>query len=133
MYYIILVLFKDSIFDKVYYLSHYIFITHDINQAASICEWFAVLYAGRIVERGSREDVLAKPLHPYTRKLLDCVTMFSTEKGPRYIPGEPPDLRELPPGCAFASRCDQVGPECREKTPVLEDRGNGHFVACFKA
>ncbi len=115
------------------YASSYIFITHDINQAASICEHFAVLYAGKIVEKGRRENVLERPLHPYTHKLLECLTLFNTEKGPKYIPGEPPDLRELPAGCVFATRCDQAGPECREKAPAIEDRGNGHFVACFRS
>jgi len=114
------------------YASSYVFITHDINQASSICEWFAVLYAGQIVERGRREDLLQSPLHPYTRKLLDCVALFSSAKGPKYIPGEPPDLRELHEGCSFAPRCERAAPECKERAPVLEDKGGGHFVACYK-
>jgi peptide/nickel transport system ATP-binding protein len=116
---------------KKEYSSSYIFITHDINQASSVCEWFAVLYAGKIVERGRRKDVLQSPLHPYTRKLLDCVAVFSSIKGPKYIHGEPPDLSELPKGCSFFPRCETAVPECREKEPVLEDKGGGHLVACY--
>ena len=118
---------------KKEFSSSYIFITHDINQASSICEWFAVLYAGQIVEKGTREDVLQSPLHPYTQKLLDCIALFNSDNGPRYIPGEPPDLRELPKGCSFAPRCEKAEPKCKEKAPRLEDRGGGHFVACYRA
>ncbi|MEN8613677.1 ABC transporter ATP-binding protein [Dehalogenimonas sp. THU2] len=118
---------------KQKYASSYVFITHDINQASSICEWFAVLYAGHIVEKGSREDVLRSPLHPYTRKLLDCIAVFASESGPKFIPGEPPRLTEVTAGCPFTPRCEIAGAECREKVPVLEDKGGGHFVACFNA
>ena len=108
----------------------YIFITHDIVQASSICEFFAVIYAGRIVEKGTREDVLNSPVHPYTQKLLDCIMLFGADRAIKYIPGEPPDLKALPKGCCFQPRCEKVGPGCKEKAPLLEDRGGGHFVAC---
>jgi oligopeptide/dipeptide ABC transporter ATP-binding protein len=117
---------------KQIYSSSYIFITHDITQASTVCEWFAVQYAGRIVEKGRREDIINKPFHPYTRKLLDCITLFASSKGPKYIPGEPPDLKELPSGCPFYPRCEESGPECIKSYPHLIDRGKGHFVACHK-
>ncbi|MDP6647307.1 MAG: ABC transporter ATP-binding protein [Dehalococcoidales bacterium] len=117
---------------KKEYSSSYVFITHDINQAGSICEWFAVLYAGQVVEKGRREDVLRLPLHPYTQKLLDCVDSFASAREPKYISGEPPALRELPDGCSFAPRCEKAGPECKEKAPGLEDKGGGHLAACYK-
>lgn len=110
----------------------YIFITHDIVQASSICEFFAVFYAGKIVEKGSREDVLKNPLHPYTKKLLDCIMLFGADKEIKYIPGEPPDLRSLPEGCRFRPRCSELGINCRDEDPQLEDKGSGHFVACHK-
>lgn len=110
----------------------YIFITHDIIQASSICEFFAVIYAGHIVERGTREDVLKSPLHPYTQKLLDCIMLFGADREIKYIPGEPPDLKALPMGCCFRPRCERYGPGCKEEAPLLEDKGGGHFVACHK-
>jgi len=115
---------------KQQFASSYLFITHDINQASSICEYFAVLYAGRIVEKGSRAAVLGSPRHPYTRKLLECIEIDRSKNTPAFIPGEPPDLRALPPGCPFQPRCDVAMPACREIAPALEDKRDGHFAAC---
>ncbi len=111
----------------------YIFITHDIHQASTICERFAVLYAGRVVEKGSREEVLEAPLHPYTRKLLECVALYRTGSGPMFIPGEPPDLRQLPSGCPFAPRCEYAMPVCLVQRPDLIERSQGRFFACHRA
>ena len=110
----------------------YIFITHDIIQASSICEFFAVFYAGQIVEGGKKEDILRNPLHPYTKQLLDCILIFGGDKGPRYIKGEPPDLKRLPSGCRFYPRCSEAMPACQTQEHKLEDKGSGHFVACHK-
>jgi oligopeptide/dipeptide ABC transporter ATP-binding protein len=123
----IISLLKDL---KQQFASSYLFITHDINQASSICENFAVLYAGRIVEKGSREAVLESPRHPYTRKLLECVEIGRLANTPAFIRGEPPILQALPTGCSFHPRCDLAMTICREKIPALEDRAGGHFAAC---
>ncbi len=116
---------------KKQYGASYVFITHDINQAAAICEQFAVLYAGRIVEKGSRAAVLGSPLHPYTQKLLQCVTIAGGA-GVKYIPGQPPDLRQAFPGCPFAPRCPNADRSCAESAPLLESKGGGHFAACHR-
>jgi peptide/nickel transport system ATP-binding protein len=95
-----------------------IFVTHDLGVASEIADRIAVMYAGRIVEEGPVADVLANPLHPYTRGLLaSTVHGQSRDHDIDAIPGSPPDLRRLPTGCAFAARCVQVSQECRAAEP----------------
>ncbi|WP_065128870.1 ABC transporter ATP-binding protein [Dehalogenimonas alkenigignens] len=108
----------------------YLFITHDIAQAAAVCDYFIVLYAGKIVEKGTREQILKTPLHPYTRKLLECISLSHQGEGVAYIPGEPPDLKGSNSGCSFAPRCDQSEAACLKGVPVLDETEEGHFVAC---
>lgn len=112
----------------------YLFITHDIALAASLCEYIAVVYAGKIVERGRTGEVLAHPLHPYTVKLLSCVPVLEPGRVIDFIPGEPPDLKSPPPGCRFHPRCHiaEIG-LCNAKEPLVEEKEPGHFVACHKA
>jgi peptide/nickel transport system ATP-binding protein len=112
-----------------------IFVTHDLGVAAQIADRVAVMYAGRIVELGSVRDVLMRPSHPYTMGML-----ASTIHGGRAreaeieaIPGSPPDLRWLPPGCSFAPRCRHAGPECTHSVPRPTDIAPGHISCCFKA
>jgi peptide/nickel transport system ATP-binding protein len=95
-----------------------IFVTHDLGVASEIADRIAVMYAGRIVEEGPVTDVLANPLHPYTRGLLaSTVHGQPRDRDIDAIPGSPPDLRRLPKGCAFAPRCPLVLPECRAGVP----------------
>ena len=109
-----------------------IFVTHDIGVAVEIGERIAVMYAGRIVESGSVADVLRHPRHPYTRGLL-ASRVERARKGDRLqtIPGAPPDLAALPPGCAFAPRCAQAVEGCRQQKPQLALGEDGHAVACL--
>ena len=82
------------------------FITHDFGVVAQLCDRVAVMYAGRIVETGPTSDILADPRHPYTRRLIDCVPEPGGGKRRlEAIPGLPPPVDDLPPGCAFAPRC----------------------------
>ncbi len=91
-----------------------LFITHDFGVVGQICERVAVMYAGRIVEEGPRDDVLARPAHPYTRRLIACVPELGGGKRRLpAIPGLPPAVDRLPEGCAFAPRCDRVTEACR--------------------
>lgn len=108
----------------------YIFITHDITLGKQIADFFAVMYAGRIVEYGSAEDVLRYPLHPYTKALLDCIPALESGKKIGLIPGEPPDLSEACIGCPFRFRPAIACEKCGEKEIELRDTGGGHFVAC---
>jgi peptide/nickel transport system ATP-binding protein len=110
-----------------------IFVTHDMGVAAEISDRVAVMYAGRFVETGPVETVLLSPRHPYTGALLACTVHGGRRGTPlRSIRGSPPDLRALPPGCAFAARCERVGAICRTDVPALSDMDaiSSHKVAC---
>lgn len=114
------------------FFSSYIFITHDIMLAKELCDFFAVMYAGRIVEMGSTEQILYNPLHPYTQRLLECIPTLERGKKIRFIPGEPPDLSlpEVSVGCPFRFRSAVACANCSEMEPPLQDKGDGHLVAC---
>jgi peptide/nickel transport system permease protein len=108
-----------------------IFITHDFGVVAQLCDRMAVMYAGRIVEEGPTNSVLSHPLHPYTRRLIACVPELG--EGRRElaaIPGLPPVVDDLPPGCAFAPRCEKARDECRQGDITL-DRSGARAVRCL--
>ncbi len=109
-----------------------LFITHDFGVVSAVCDRVAVMYAGRIVETGTTEEVLNAPAHPYTRKLIDCVPVLG-EPGRRLdaIEGRPPVVNDLPPGCAFAARCPRVKPDCRRGHIALSSLGNTQAVRCL--
>lgn len=95
-----------------------VFVTHDLGVAAEIADRVAVMYAGRVVEEGPVADVLSRPAHPYTAGLLrSTVHDQAPDEDIAAIPGSPPDLRRLPPGCSFAPRCSLVMPACRAEFP----------------
>jgi peptide/nickel transport system ATP-binding protein len=111
-----------------------IFVTHDLGVAAQIADKVAVMYAGRIVEYGDVRDVLMRPQHPYTLGMLaSTVHGQSRDKDIEAIPGSPPDMRRLPPGCSFAPRCRYAEAECIVAVPAATDLTPGHRVACIKA
>jgi oligopeptide/dipeptide ABC transporter ATP-binding protein len=109
-----------------------ILITHDLGVVAEMCDEVAVMYAGKIIEHGSVDDIFYRPRHPYTRGLLDSIPHFETGKkleSLKTIPGMVPHLLKLPRGCRFQDRCFKVQPTCHEREPHL---GTGpHPVACF--
>jgi peptide/nickel transport system ATP-binding protein len=110
-----------------------IFVTHDIGVAIEIADRIAVMYAGKIVETGSCRDVIRTPTHPYTRGLLASRAGGSRLKGERLaaIPGTPPDLADLPAGCAFAPRCLERQPACQLEDPSDVHLGGGHSARCL--
>lgn len=110
-----------------------IFVTHDLGVAAEICDRIAVMYAGRIVETGSAEDVLLRPRHPYTQALL-AATLHGSMRGQRRVglAGAPPDLLALPPGCAFADRCDRATSACSQSVPALTVVSGSAHAACWR-
>jgi oligopeptide transport system ATP-binding protein len=99
-----------------------VLITHDLGVVAGMCDAVQVMYAGRVVERATTDALFAKPCHPYTRGLLDSVPSLEGSPHERLssIPGQPPDLAELPPGCAFAARCAYRQTRCEQEEPALE-------------
>jgi len=108
-----------------------IVITHDISVVAELCNRIAVMYAGYIVESGLTEEVLTRPVHPYTDGLVASFPSVETSKTMvRGIPGTLPNLKEKPQGCVFAPRCRLVQDICRLQQPVTEEITPGHFVTC---
>ncbi|WP_241649017.1 ABC transporter ATP-binding protein [Rosenbergiella collisarenosi] len=105
-------------------------ITHDLGVIAQMTQKVIVMYAGRIVEMASTADILAAPKHPYTRGLIASrPTPGRRQKRLYSIPGQVPDLAELPPYCAFYDRCENATIQCRQGVPSLT--GNLHQVACY--
>ena len=110
------------------------FISHNLGVISEMADEVAVMYAGRIVERADTGAIFDAPLHPYTRGLIETVPRIGkrSHRLPA-IPGIVPDLMFLPRGCRFSDRCPLADQGCREREPELEEAGEGHFVACFKA
>lgn len=110
-----------------------IFVTHDLGVACEVADNVAVMYAGRFVESGPVADVMDAPKHPYTEGLLRS-TVHAGTRGRRLdpIPGSPPDLAELPLGCAFAPRCPYVQPACMEVPPPNFNLGGSHMARCIR-
>jgi peptide/nickel transport system ATP-binding protein len=107
-----------------------IWVTHDLSVVAGLADRICVMYAGRIVEQGTVDEVLDAPLHPYTHGLIGSVPSRNRRGAPlAQIPGMTPALLNLPPGCAFRSRCPRAAAACIEQ-PRLEER-NGRRVRCF--
>jgi len=111
-----------------------IFVTHDVGVACEVADRVAVMYAGRMVESGTVSEVMQHPQHPYTSGLLSSIVRGEL-KGTRIeaIPGSPPDLANLPPGCSFAPRCKFVKDECRAEVPKGVEREGGRIVRCVLA
>ncbi|MCA0043953.1 dipeptide/oligopeptide/nickel ABC transporter permease/ATP-binding protein [Celeribacter litoreus] len=108
-----------------------VFITHDFGVVAQLCDRVAVMYGGRIVEEGPTTDILDRPAHPYTARLMACVPELGGGKRRlEAIPGLPPAVDRLPQGCAFAARCDRVQESCQAADVPLGGEGL-HAVRCL--
>ncbi|MBW3097930.1 dipeptide/oligopeptide/nickel ABC transporter permease/ATP-binding protein [Pseudohoeflea coraliihabitans] len=109
-----------------------LFITHDFGVVSAICDRVAVMYAGKIVETGTTEEILADPKHPYTGKLIDCVPVLGQpERRLDAIEGRPPVVNALPPGCAFAPRCPRAQPDCLQGEIAMRDFGPERGARCL--
>jgi len=112
----------------------YLFITHDLATARSMCDRIAVMYLGKIVELASAEKLYKSCLHPYTKALLSAVPVPNprvTRKRKTYLQGEVPSLLSLPTGCRFYPRCSYRRSVCSSTEPELIKIDRDHFVACF--
>ena len=114
-----------------------VLISHDLGVVAGLADEVAVMYAGRVVERGPVDDVYDRPRHPYTRGLLAALPRLATGPRARLTPieGEPPSLQNVPSGCAFRRRCPHAEPLCEEQDPPLRPVGDVvsacHFAERF--
>jgi oligopeptide/dipeptide ABC transporter ATP-binding protein len=109
-----------------------ILISHDLGVVSSFCDRLLIMYAGRVVESGPTDDIIARPAHPYTRALLDSIPRLRGELPRRLpaIPGAPP-FGDVPAGrCSFADRCPRVRDLCRSSDPALEAKAPGRLAAC---
>jgi oligopeptide/dipeptide ABC transporter ATP-binding protein len=109
-----------------------LFISHDLAVISHVADRVAVMYAGNLVELGSKRDIFQSPSHPYTRGLLRAVPDLKTDRTQPLttIEGTVPSLHAMPPGCAFEPRCESRIPECARALPPLVEIGNGHWARC---
>jgi peptide/nickel transport system ATP-binding protein/oligopeptide transport system ATP-binding protein len=109
-----------------------LFITHDLSVIKHTSDRIAVMYAGKLVELASKQDLFSDPLHPYTQALLSAIPIPDPDRQTSFIPltGEVPSLIHPPPGCRFHPRCSVARPECCTKEPELREVKKNHFVSC---
>jgi oligopeptide/dipeptide ABC transporter ATP-binding protein len=110
-----------------------IFVTHDLGIVAKMCDDVVVMYAGKTVEHGPVREVFSRARHPYADALLRSVPKMGSKEPLFRIDGQPPNLADLPPGCAFAPRCPHVIDRCTEAVPPLTEVGVRHLAACIRA
>jgi peptide/nickel transport system ATP-binding protein len=112
-----------------------VFVSHSLGLVAELCDEVVVMYAGTVVETAPTAELFARPHHPYTLALLACEIRPEDPPEGRLvsIPGEVPNLVEVPPGCIFAARCPSVMPRCTVERPPLMDVAAGHRSACWLA
>ena len=130
------VIVQDQILKLLKRLQHelgmsLIFISHDISAVSEVSNRVAVMYAGKIVEIGSAEQVFLRPKHPYTRALMETVpSIKEAKKELKSIPGSPPSLLDPPTGCRFHPRCPYATAICKQVEPNLVEVEHDHMVAC---
>ncbi|UTC76167.1 ATP-binding cassette domain-containing protein [Treponema sp. OMZ 792] len=110
----------------------YLFISHNLSVVKHISDRIAVMYLGKIVEITDYKSIFSNPIHPYTKALLSAIPIpkYGLKRERIILPGDVPSPIDPPKGCVFCGRCAHKMPICSEVRPDLEDRGNGHFVAC---
>ena len=114
----------------------YLFISHDLGVIRHMCDDIAVMYLGQFVERATREDLFAQPLHPYTLALWSAAPSMASRNQQRKLrirlQGDPPSPLQVPSGCRFAGRCPFAEDACRASPPALREVRPGHHVACHR-
>jgi len=109
-----------------------LFISHDLAVVSQVADRIAVMYAGNLVELGSKRDIFHAPAHPYTRGLLNAVPTLKTDRTRPLatIEGTVPAMNAVPPGCPFEPRCDFRVAECACRLPPLLEVSPGHWARC---
>jgi len=108
-----------------------ILVTHDMGVHANIADRIGIMYAGKIVEEGTTEQIFAEPVHPYTQFLINSLPKFGDKRMRDSVPGSPPSLADLPKGCPFHPRCPHVKEICRQQMPDFSHLDENHRVACW--
>ena len=112
----------------------YMFISHDLSVIEHICDRVAIMYLGKIVEIGTKDEIFNNAKHPYTQALLSAIPAVG-DNGPKreriLLEGDIPSPVNPPSGCRFHTRCQYATERCKEQVPALKDVGNSHCVACF--
>jgi len=108
-----------------------ILVTHDMGVHANVSDRIGIMYAGKIVEEGTTEQIFAEPAHPYTRFLINSLPKFGDKSMRESVPGSPPSLSNLPQGCPFHPRCPHVKDICRQQMPDFTQLDHDHKVACW--
>jgi oligopeptide/dipeptide ABC transporter ATP-binding protein len=110
-----------------------VFVTHNLGIVARMCDQLAVMYAGKIVEAGTVRQLFNAARHPYTRALLGSMPKLGSKQKLLAIPGQPPDLATLPPGCSFSPRCPEALPCCATDEPAETHLEPGWRARCWRA
>lgn len=108
-----------------------ILVTHDMGVHANIADRIGIMYAGKIVEEGTTEQIFANPLHPYTQFLINSLPKFGDKNVRHSVPGSPPSLADLPAGCPFHPRCPHAFEICTQQMPGFSYPDENHKVACW--
>ena len=108
-----------------------ILVTHDMGVHANIADRIGIMYAGKIVEEGTAEQIFRQPLHPYTQFLINSLPKFGDKEVRSSVPGSPPSLADLPPGCPFHPRCPHALEICTQQMPDFSHPDENHRVACW--
>jgi peptide/nickel transport system ATP-binding protein len=108
-----------------------IMVTHDMGVHANIADRIGIMYAGKIVEEGTTEQIFRQPLHPYTQFLINSLPKFGDKDVRHSVPGSPPSLADLPSGCPFHPRCPHAMEICTQQMPDFSHLDEDHKVACW--
>ena len=110
-----------------------IMVSHDLGVLSELCDKIAVMYAGKVMEYGSSQEVFSSPKHPYTRRLMKATpNIYEEKKFVKGIPGYPPNLINLTEGCLFYERCTERIDECKTKSPEYKALSGDHYVSCLR-
>jgi peptide/nickel transport system ATP-binding protein len=108
-----------------------VFVTHDMGVLANIADRIGIMYAGKMIEEARAEVIFGKPLHPYTKYLINSLPQFGDKAIRESAPGVPPSLVDLPNGCSFHPRCSFAMEICRQEVPEYQSVNDQHRVACW--